>query len=726
MAKRKLAIIMTVLFIFTMLPGLALGGVEVSLDLSRDSAAVGDNITASGSADPDEWVSIKVVDSIGSIVVFDAVKSNADGKYSCKFIVPQVAPGTLTVVAGYGSNVANQTLTIGSGGGDTVAVTGVSLNKSSTIIVQGKDETLMAAVAPANASNKAVIWSSNKENVATVDEIGKVTGVNPGTATITVATVDGNKTAVCNITVTKPETVTSGGSVTIKDTPVTITVPQGVISSNITVKPDIAFPLVEVKAETSLGMVEMTIPEGTKIDKAPEKWDGTITLPEVKTKPSTTVTEAQQINAVIEVGLPDEEITFNKAVRLLLPGQKGKSAGFIRNGQFTEITTVITKDDQTTADNELVKKDGKDIKDGKVDTSADLAIWTKHFTEFIAYTPKTGGSKSKSSSGGSSITTTDQTIGNKGGTIKEAGAEVSFPVDAVSSDIKVTVKKLSSGIPAVSSQFKLLGEVYEITSDISTIFKKPVTITLPFDRNKVDNDKHDLAIYWWSNNQWVILDKIKVDLKAGKVSGEVNHFSKFAVLLSEKSATDTPLDEDKEPTKDAIAPVKATLKDITGHWAEASINQLVNVGAVSGYPDGTFKPDNTITRAEFATILVKAFNLEAKSGKVFSDTTGHWAKDTISTAAGHGIVSGYSASNFGPNNLITREQMAVMISKAANLSGGEGKTFADSAQIANWAKAAVAATSNKNIISGYPNNTFRPKAHATRAEAVTVIVKAVN
>ena len=67
-----------------------------------------------------------------------------------------------------------------------------------------------------------------------------------------------------------------------------------------------------------------------------------------------------------------------------------------------------------------------------------------------------------------------------------------------------------------------------------------------------------------------------------------------------------------------------------------------------------------------------------------------------------------------------------MISKAANLSGGEGKTFADNNQIADWAKAAVAATSGKNIISGYPDNTFRPKANATRAEAVAVIVKTLN
>ena len=183
---------------------------------------------------------------------------------------------------------------------------------------------------------------------------------------------------------------------------------------------------------------------------------------------------------------------------------------------------------------------------------------------------------------------------------------------------------------------------------------------------------------------------------------------------------------EKEPTKDVIVPVKAVVKDVSGHWAETSINKLVNAGAISGYPDGTFKPDSSITRAEFATVLVKAFNLEPRNGKVFSDTSGHWAENSIRTATAHGIVSGYNASNFGPNDIITREQMAVMIIIAANLTNDEeGKTFADGPQISEWAKKAVGIASSKGIITGYPDNTFKPKANATRAEAVTVIVKAL-
>lgn len=169
------------------------------------------------------------------------------------------------------------------------------------------------------------------------------------------------------------------------------------------------------------------------------------------------------------------------------------------------------------------------------------------------------------------------------------------------------------------------------------------------------------------------------------------------------------------------------LTDISGHWAENAINSLVARGVVSGYPDNTFRPENQITRAEFATMVVKTFELPVQAGKVFADTGDSWAKDYISTAYAAGIISGYSEDRFGPNDLITREQMAVMAAKAANLDlVSEEISFTDSQSISSWAREAVAATVKAGIIKGYPDNTFRPQGNATRAEAVTVIVNALQ
>ncbi len=167
--------------------------------------------------------------------------------------------------------------------------------------------------------------------------------------------------------------------------------------------------------------------------------------------------------------------------------------------------------------------------------------------------------------------------------------------------------------------------------------------------------------------------------------------------------------------------------DTPGHWAENNIKELVALGAIGGYPDGTFRPDNRISRAEFATILVKAFELDPQSGKVFADTAGHWAKETIATAASYGIVSGYDAATFGPDDPVTREQMAVMVMGAAKLEPVAGELpFKDGGKVSGWAKEAVAAAVGSGIIGGYPDNTLRPQGNATRAEAVTVIVNAMR
>lgn len=183
-----------------------------------------------------------------------------------------------------------------------------------------------------------------------------------------------------------------------------------------------------------------------------------------------------------------------------------------------------------------------------------------------------------------------------------------------------------------------------------------------------------------------------------------------------------------EPITQPVTPLPTgSLKDITNHWAGERINNLVAQGAIKGYPDGTFQPDATITRAEFTTVVVKAFNLTNSNGKVFTDTSGHWAKDYIATATAAGIVGGYNDNVFGPNDPVTREQMAAMVVKAANLTVAAAENqFADSSGIAGWAQKAVATAVNNQIIRGYPDNTFKPGGKATRAEAVTVIVNALN
>jgi len=173
--------------------------------------------------------------------------------------------------------------------------------------------------------------------------------------------------------------------------------------------------------------------------------------------------------------------------------------------------------------------------------------------------------------------------------------------------------------------------------------------------------------------------------------------------------------------------VKVVLNDIKGHWAQANIEQLVALGAIGGYPDGSFAPEKSISRAEFTSILVKAFKLEGAADKVFADTQNHWAKDAIAVAYANNIISGYDNDKFGPDDPITREQMAVMVVKAAKLELVSGEAnFTDSNRISTWAAEAVNTAYSNKLISGYPDQSFGPANNASRAEAATVIFNAMQ
>lgn len=213
---------------------------------------------------------------------------------------------------------------------------------------------------------------------------------------------------------------------------------------------------------------------------------------------------------------------------------------------------------------------------------------------------------------------------------------------------------------------------------------------------------------------------------AGKAESENGSASTAA---GSNSSTE-PGDRSEKPGSDQGAPGKEiNFSDLKLHWAQMNIETLVAFGAVAGYPDGSFQPDKSISRAEFASILVKAFQLENHSGggKVFADTATHWGKDYIAAAAASGVVNGYDAATFAPNELITREQMAVMISRAAKLALEAGELqFSDNDRVSGWARDALAAANKAGIMKGYPDNSIRPQGHASRAEAVTVIVNALN
>ncbi|MFD0677856.1 MULTISPECIES: S-layer homology domain-containing protein [unclassified Paenibacillus] len=179
-----------------------------------------------------------------------------------------------------------------------------------------------------------------------------------------------------------------------------------------------------------------------------------------------------------------------------------------------------------------------------------------------------------------------------------------------------------------------------------------------------------------------------------------------------------------------IAQNRKTFSDISTHWAKNDIELLASKLVVEGSTDQLFTPDKSITRAEFASLLVRSLGLNPVKDGIFKDVNSDiWYSETVNAAAKAGLVNGFEGDNFKPNDTITREQMAVMISRAIDFTGNKAKgslnstsSFTDSGMISSWAQAAVAAAVNAKIINGVSDTTFVPSANATRAEA-TVMLK---
>ena len=169
------------------------------------------------------------------------------------------------------------------------------------------------------------------------------------------------------------------------------------------------------------------------------------------------------------------------------------------------------------------------------------------------------------------------------------------------------------------------------------------------------------------------------------------------------------------------------------YWGYDAISSLSGQGIVSGYPDGTFKPDATITRAEFATMLVKALGLNTTgtTGQFTDVTADSWCYGSVNAAVYAGLVSGMGDHLFAPNALITREQMAVMVakalgSKAPATDGTELNAFSDSSAVSSWAVTGMEEAVKAGIVSGMTADTLAPKANATRAQAAAMIYKLLS
>lgn len=172
----------------------------------------------------------------------------------------------------------------------------------------------------------------------------------------------------------------------------------------------------------------------------------------------------------------------------------------------------------------------------------------------------------------------------------------------------------------------------------------------------------------------------------------------------------------------------SSLVDTNNHWAKPQIEKWVGKGLASGYPDNTFRPDNTISRAEFVSLVNRAFGKQnSASTSTFKDVeASDWFYKEVAAAQAAGYISGYEDGTFRPNDPVTRQEAASIVFRLLKLEKTSAQVyFKDADSISQWARDAVYSVAAKKVMNGYPDATFRPFGMITRAETLVMLDNAL-
>jgi hypothetical protein len=175
--------------------------------------------------------------------------------------------------------------------------------------------------------------------------------------------------------------------------------------------------------------------------------------------------------------------------------------------------------------------------------------------------------------------------------------------------------------------------------------------------------------------------------------------------------------------------------DLNGHWAHDAVQLLTNKRIVDGKTEHQFSPDSLVTRSEFTALLVRSLGHVQAEVDMFQDVqASDWFAGAVGAAYQAGLIDGYEDGTFRPHDMITREQMAVMIVRALKVGGQQQAEanqtsldkLADRTLIGKWSEGAVAQLLEADIVQGLPGEVFAPQQHATRAEAATILKRMLH
>jgi len=278
------------------------------------------------------------------------------------------------------------------------------------------------------------------------------------------------------------------------------------------------------------------------------------------------------------------------------------------------------------------------------------------------------------------------------------------------------------------------GEDYGMV-DIETIDAEGTEGIAFYTNKKAAEPKTEASIQWFKDGEAISnvislrmdLSKVKVYSPGGGFGGTVSNNNKEENKTEDKTEdkSDDNIEDNKDETS-GITETKVPFNDVkTSDWFNKAVKFVYEKGITNGVSETEFAPNGKVTRGQFITMLCRAYGIKEMTGDNFADSGNTWYTGYLAAAKQLGISNGVGDNKFAPEREITREEMVTLIYNYLKLTGeisdeAAETSFADNAQISDWAKAGVAFASSNGYVKGKGNNVFDPKGYATRAELAQI------